>query len=88
MPNLNIQHLLINLDELRISMACENGSDVLGLCETFLNNNISSNQLTVNGFDHVRNDRSVTQEKSGGGVILYFRNSINCKHRPELELSF
>ena len=22
----------------------------------------------------------------GGGVILYFRNNINCKHRPEFEL--
>ena len=70
MANLNIHHLLPKLDELHISMACENGPDVLGICETFLNNNISSNQLTVNGFDHIRKDRSVTQEKSGGGVIL------------------
>ena len=83
MANLNIHHLLPKLDELRISMACENGPDVLGICETFLNSNV----LTVNGFDHVRKDRSVTQEKSGGGVILYFRNNINCKHRPEFELS-
>ena len=43
--------------------------------------------LTVNGFDHIRNGPSVTQEKSGGGVILYFRNNINCKHRPEFQLS-
>ena len=87
MANLNIHHLLPKFDELRISMASQNGPDVLGICETFLNNNISSNQLTVNGFDHIRKDRSVTQEKSGGGVILYFRNNLNCKHRPELELS-
>ena len=85
--NLNIHHLLPKPDELRISLACENGPDVLGICETFLNNNISSNQLIVNGFDHIRKDWSVTQEKSGGGVILYFRNNINCKHRPEFELS-
>ena len=42
MANLNIHHLLPKLDELRISMACENGPDVLGICETFSNNNISS----------------------------------------------
>ena len=30
MPYLNIHHLLPKLDELRISMACENGPDVLG----------------------------------------------------------
>ena len=87
MANLYIHYSLPKLDELRISMACENGLAVLGICETFLNNNISSNQLTVNGFDHIRKDRSVTQEKSRGGVMLYFRNNINCKHRPEFELS-
>ena len=84
---MNVRHLLPKLDELRISMACENGPDVLGICETFLNDDISCNQLTVNGFDHIRKDRSVTQDKSGGGLILYFRNNINCKHRPEFEIS-
>ena len=77
MANLNVRHLLPKLDELRISMACENGPDVLGICETFLNDDISCNQLTVNGFDHIRKDRSVTQDKSGGGLILYFR----CQNR-------
>ena len=70
-----------------MSMTCENGPDVLGMRETFLNNNISSNELTVNGFDHIRKDRSVTNKKSGGGVIMYFRNNMNCKHRPEFEFS-
>ena len=78
MANLNIHHLLSKLNELRISMACEKGPDVLGIFETTLDNNISGNVLTVNGFDHIRKDRSVMQEKSGGGVILYFRNNINC----------
>ena len=87
LANLNIRHLLPKLDELRISMACENGSDVPGICETFLNDDISFNQLTVNGFDHIRKDRSVTKDKSGEGLILYFRNNINCKHRPEFEIS-
>ena len=36
MPNLNIHHLLPKLDELRTSMACENGPDVLGICETLV----------------------------------------------------
>ena len=69
MANLNIHHLLAKLDELGISMACENGPDVLGICETFLNEIISCNRLTVNGFDHIRKDRSVTQDKSSGGLI-------------------
>ena len=85
--NLNIHHLLPKLDELCLSLACENGPDVLGICETFLNETITCHQLTINGFGHIRKDRSVTQDKTGGGVILYFRNNINCTHRPEFEIS-
>ena len=87
MANLNIRHILPKLDELRIVMSSENGPDILGLCETFLNENIACNELTINGFEYLRKDRSVTIDKSGGGLILYFRNNINCKHRPEFEIS-
>ena len=86
MANLNIRHLLPKLDELRISMACENGPDVLGICETFLHEKISCYQLTVNGFDHIKNDRSVTLDISSGGLMLYFRKNISCKHRQEFEI--
>ena len=41
--NLNIRHLLPNIDELGIAMAEENGPDIIGICETFLNPSISSN---------------------------------------------
>ena len=87
MANLNIRHILPKLDELRIVMSSENGPDILGLCETFLNENIACNELTINGFEYLRKDRSFTIDKSGGGLILYFRNNINCKHRPEFEIS-
>ena len=72
---------------MRLLMACENEPDLLGICETFLNESISCSQLTINSFDHIRKDRFVTQDKSGGGVILYFRNNINCERRPEFEVS-
>ena len=39
--NLNIRHLLPKLDELHISMATKKGPDILGICETFLNQEIS-----------------------------------------------
>ena len=64
--NLNIRHLLPKLDELRISMATKKGPDILGICETFLNQEISCNQVAIEGFDHIRKDRSETQDKSGG----------------------
>ena len=82
--NLNVRHLLPKLDELRISMDCENGPDVLGICETFLNESIYSSQLTINGFDHIRKDRSDTKDKAGGSLILYFRNKINCNLKYQI----
>ena len=64
---LNIRHLLPQIDELGIALAGENGPDIIGICETFLNPSKSSNQVTINGFSHKRKDRSDTQGKSGGG---------------------
>ena len=75
------------MDELQITLACENGPDIIGICDTFLNNGTSDNLLAIAGFDHIRKDRSETREKTGGGLLLYFRNSINCKRRPEFEIS-
>ncbi|MEW8547185.1 MAG: endonuclease/exonuclease/phosphatase family protein, partial [Candidatus Thiodiazotropha sp.] len=87
LSNLNIRHIVPKIDELRILMASQGCPDVIGLCETFLSNNIPDNQLAIDGFDFIRKDRSDTQNKAGGGIILYFRNSLNCKRRRELEIS-
>ena len=83
--NLDIRHLLPQIDKLGIALAEENGPDIIGILETFLNPSIWSNQ--VNGLSHIRKDRSNTQGKSGDGLILYFRNSISCKRRPEIKIS-
>lgn len=76
--NLNIQHIVPKIDELRITLAHEHSPDILGMCETFLTNSISDDQMTVDGFDLLRKDRSDTQNKAGG-IILYYCKSINCK---------
>ena len=53
-------------------MAEENDPDIIWIYEEFLNPCISCNQVTINGFSHIRKDRPDTQDKSGGGLILYF----------------
>ena len=55
--------------------------------KAFLDNNVPDSQLTINGFAFIRKDRPDVQNKSGGGVLLYFRISLNCKRRPEFEIS-
>ena len=68
---MNIRHTIPNLDELRLTMAINNGPDISGLCETFLDGTVSDGQVYVNGFDFLRKVRSDTKNKSGGGLILY-----------------
>ena len=85
--NLNIQHIVSKIDELRITMAHEHSPDIFGMCETFVTSSVSEDQMAVDGFDLMRKDRSDTQNKAGGGVILYFRKSINCKRKCNIEIS-
>ena len=87
--NLNIQHILPKLDELRTIMSTDKCPDVLGVCETFLASHVSDGQISIEGYDLIRKDRSDTQDKCarGGGLIFYYRNTLNCKRRPELEIS-
>ena len=85
--NLNVHHIVPKIDELRISMAHDNCPDIFGLCETFLTDSISDDQIAIDGYDILRKDRSETQKKAGGGVVLYYRKAINCKRRHEIESS-
>ena len=49
--NLNIQHILPKIDELRIIMVFEKCPDILGLCETFLEPDIENQQVAIEGYD-------------------------------------
>ena len=85
--NLNVHHIVPKIDELRISMAHDKCPDIFGMCETFLTASISDDQIAIDDFDILRKDRSDTQNKVGGGVILYTWKSINCRRRHEIETS-
>ena len=85
--NLNIQHIVPKIDELHITMAHAHSPDIFGMCETFLTSSVSDDQMAVDGFDLMRKDRSDTQNKAGGGVILYYRKSINCERKCDIEIS-
>ena len=67
---------------IRLLMANDNCPYVFGLCEPFLNKTTLGNQVAITGFDLIRKDRDETQDKSGGGIILYFRNTLKFKRRP------
>ena len=85
--NLNIQHILPKLNELRVVMAKNNGPDIFCACETFLEPNMSNNQIAIDGYVIHRKDKAATQNKNGGGLVLYCRNSLTCSRRSDLEIS-
>ena len=65
--SLNIQHLFPKLDEIRIILNMEN-SDIFGISETFLTENIQNSNLNINGFVFERKDQP---HKLGGGLLVY-----------------
>ena len=50
--------------------------------ETFLNDDISDHQITIEGYNIIRRDRN---SKEGGALIIYLRNDIECSRRKDLE---
>ena len=68
-------------------MAINNGLDIFGLCEVFLDGTVSDGQVYTNGFGFLRKDRSDTQSKSTGDIMLYYKESSKCMRRFELEIS-
>ena len=48
---------------------------------------MSNNQIAIDGYVIHRNDGAATQNKSGGGLIHYCRNSLNCSRHTDLEVS-
>lgn len=84
--NLNIRHILSKMDEIRIIMTNQTCPDILGICET-LEPHILDNQVAIDGFELLRKDRANTKNKTGGGLVLFFRNTIRCKRRSEFEIS-
>ena len=81
------KHILPKLNELRVVMAKNNGPDIFCACETFLEPNMSNNQIAIDGYVIHRKDRAATQNKNGGGLVLYCRNSLTCSRRSDLEIS-
>ena len=80
--NLNICHLKPKLDEIRILLSPTNNIDVLGICETFLHDNIDDDVLQMEGYSLERKDRVTGR---GGGVVIYISNRISYKRVFDFE---
>jgi len=81
--HLNIHYLHPKLDELRHLIQMQRNPDVVGICETFLNNTYSDSEFYLNGYKMYRKDR----QSLGGGIVLYVNDKFSCVRRNDLEQS-
>ena len=77
--HLNIRSLIKNIDQFRI-YASNNQYDIMCINETWLDDKISDHEVGIDGYDLLRKDR----KRTGGGVAMYIRNSINYKIRQDI----
>ena len=70
----NARSRLPKLDELRAVTEAENPDNVC-IVETWLSNEISDSELTINNYQILRLDR----DRHGGGVIMYIHSSLTPK---------
>ena len=80
--HLNVQSIVPKLD---IITAEYSSYDILSFTENWLKPNINDETLKLPGykFPPFRRDR---QNKTGGGVIVYVKEHINCIVRPDLQM--
>ena len=68
---LNIRGSLNKIDEMR-TIVTECNFDIMGICETFLDNNVADNEICIEGYTTVKKNRN----RHGGGVMLYIKEGI------------
>ena len=55
--------------------------DVLCISETWLHKEIGDKEVSIDGYDIIRKDRT---NKRGGGVCVYVRSSLAIIHRNDI----
>ena len=69
---LNGRGLFGKIDEIKLILT-ECKFDIMGVCETFMDCNISDNEISVQGYSFVKKNRT----RHGGGVLLYVKHDID-----------
>ena len=71
---------MTHFDELKLFIEI-NKPDIIGISETKLDKTINDCNICVPGYRMIRKDRNCY----GGGVLMYLNESLNVKHREDLD---
>jgi len=69
--NLNIRSMVNKMDQLRLLVKPQY-VDIFTICETWLDPGITDEEISIDGYTVIRNDRN----RHGGGVAIYIRENI------------
>ena len=83
--HLNVNGLLQKLEELKL-LLFETKFDIFAVSETHLHENITNNEITIDGYSIIRKDRT-GQKNQWGGVLIYHRNHLEI-HQTQVEPEF
>lgn len=72
---MNAQSLINKVDELVALTECEK-PDIIGITETWANDNINQAEIELLGYKMYREDRTDTGNGRGGGAILYIKENL------------
>jgi hypothetical protein len=61
--------------------------DIIGVAETFLNDDVVQAEINIEGYKIYRKDRCNFKKGKAGGVMLYIRNEIISYDFPDLNKS-
>jgi hypothetical protein len=80
--HINARSLIPKLSELRL-ITQQTRPAVLTITESWLDSSITNDEVKIDGYDIIRNDRN----RQGGGVCTYVRNDIAYNLREDLVLA-
>ena len=70
--HLNIHYLYSKLDEIKILLSQQPNIDILCFCDTFLNDQFSDDELSLENYQLFRKDRKT----NGGGLAVYIKSNL------------
>ena len=67
---------------IKLKLLIETSLDILAVTETKLANDTTDEDIEIEGYFTIRNDR----DKNGGGVLLYYKDSLAAYQEQKMEV--
>jgi hypothetical protein len=78
--HINARSILSKISDIRI-MVSQSRPAVLSVSESWLDESVTNNEVKIEGYTIIRNDR----QRTGGGVCMYIRSNIPFNPKDELK---